>query len=765
MIRAPAHLRFVPHLCVGALIVGVVAPVLAIPMAVVVLAASVVSLVVAATRGWRVAGLAVMMGALAVGAMSWSSVRILQTEPAVASERRDVVGIVDVDSLPTTSAAGRSLRVRVVTLGRNGPPAGSRLIARLPTNDTTTIRWGHRLRVAGTVAPATAVGSPSWWRRYLARNAITGRLRLRTLHVVGTRGGVVGVRDDLRNVAHDGAGRGHDGDVRELVRGMTFGGGGELSDDTEEAFRDAGISHLLAVSGQNIVIVSGAVFALLLAVGLRRRTAAIVSVGVIVVYWVMCDGGPSVVRAAVVGLLGLACQLRSRSIDRWYLLLVGLAAILIHQPRAIFDPGLHLSFCAVVGLITIARPIEDWMGGWLPKRVAAFAAQAAAASIATAPAVIGNFGELSIVGLIVNVVAVPLAAPVVVVSLAGIVTGALITPLGVALGWCAGLGAIVLIGLSHAAAALPGASVTLPSWFGIIGAAVAVGIGAAILGLRKVPRRRSTVRRRAIGTAWAAIAVALAMVVVPTPAQPTPWPRGAAVTALDVGQGDAILLRSPAGAAVVIDAGPPDAEGDGAPVVRALRRAGVRRIDVLVVTHDHRDHTGGVSAVLREFTVREIALARSMPGVEGLARTNRTPVRRVVPGDQITVDVWRLDVLWPPADVRVEDLNDSSLVLRAEAPGLSALLPGDAESQVLARLLLGPVDVLKVSHHGSDDPGLPGLLRRLRPASGIISAGAGNSFGHPRSETLDALAASATVVERTDREGDVTVEADRSRDP
>ncbi len=765
MIRAPAHLRLVPHLCVGALIVGAVAPVLAIPMAVVVLTASVAPVVVAATHGWRAAGLAVMMAVLAVASMAWSSTRSAQTEPIVVTERRDVVGIVDVDSLPTTSAVGRSLRVRVVTLGRNGPPAGSRLIARLPTNNTTPIRWGQRLRVAGAVAPATVAGSPSWWRRYLARNAIAGRLRLRTLHVVGARGGVVGVRDDLRNVAHDGAGRGHDGDVRELVRGMAFGGGGELSDNTEEAFRDAGISHLLAVSGQNIVIVSAAVLALLLAVGLRRRTAVFVSVGVIGVYWVMCDGGPSVVRAAIVGLLGLACQLRSRSIDRWHLLLVGLAAILIHQPRAIFDPGLHLSFSAVVGLITIARPIEGWMAGWLPQSVATYAAQAAAASIATAPVVIGNFGELSLVGLIVNVVAVPLAAPVVVIALAGVVAGVLIAPLGVALGWCAGLGAILLIGLSRAAATVPGASVTLAPWLGIVAAAAAMGVGAAILGLRRAPRRRWTIRRRATGTAWAAIAVTLATVIVPTPAQPTPWPRAAAVTALDVGQGDAILLRSPAGAAVVIDAGPPDAEGDGAPVVRALRRAGVGRIDVLVVTHDHRDHTGGVAAVLREFTVNEIALARPMPGVEKLARTNRTSVRRVAPGAQITVDVWRLDVLWPPADTRVEDLNDSSLVLHAEAPGLSALLPGDAESAVLARLSLAPVDVLKVSHHGSDDPGLPALLRRLRPASGIISAGAGNSFGHPRQETLDALAASATVVQRTDRAGDVTVEAAASRDP
>ncbi len=279
----------------------------------------------------------------------------------------------------------------------------------------------------------------------------------------GRRGGLAGLRDRWREWAGARAGAGLAGDRAALVRGMALGGGEGLSQGAGDAFRDAGLWHLLAVSGQNVAVVAIAVLAGLRALGLGRRGAVAGAALVMCAYCLACDGGASVARAGIVGALGLLAELRSAPRERWYLLLVGLAALLAHQPRAVWDPGLQLSFAAVVGLFTLAPPLAGWLRGWLPGRVADLAALAAAAGLATAPVVVGVFGRLSLAGLVLNVVAVPLAAPIVVLALAGIAAGALLPAAGVALAWIAGLGAQALLWGARLAAAVPGAAVDVPT--------------------------------------------------------------------------------------------------------------------------------------------------------------------------------------------------------------------------------------------------------------------------------------------------------------
>ena len=253
------------------------------------------------------------------------------------------------------------------------------------------------------------------------------------------------------------------------------------------------------------------------------------------------------------------------------------------------------------------------------------------------------------------------------------------------------------------------------------------------------------------------------LLVVTRPGAPPPWPAVPALTVLDIGQGDAILLRSPDGAAALVDAGPP---GEPAPVVAALRRAGVRRLDLVAFTHASADHVGGVADVLERFPVGALVAPpmADEPTPPLLRAARRAASGRGVPaltvraGDRLAVGAWRVRVLWPARRPAAgADPNLGSMVARASAGGLDALLTADAESQVLAPLAPAPVEVLKVSHHGSADEGLPAVLRRLRPAVALISVGAGNRYGHPRRETADALAVAGVRTWRTDRSGDVTV--------
>ena len=197
---------------------------------------------------------------------------------------------------------------------------------------------------------------------------------------------------------------------------------------------------------------------------------------------------------------------------------------------------------------------------------------------------------------------------------------------------------------------------------------------------------------------------------------------------------------------------------------------GVERLSAALVTHDQSDHAGGLADVLGSMPVARVALAMPAPELEALAASRSVGVVRVAEGSELRSGDLRLSVLWPPrdrlavaagGDPGVEDPNAESLVLLAEWGHFSMLLPGDAESE-LAPLEPGPVDVLKVAHHGSADEGLASLLRTSVPRLAVISSGRENPYGHPAPETLDDLAAGGVAAVRTDLDGDVLIEADAS---
>jgi competence protein ComEC len=237
-------------------------------------------------------------------------------------------------------------------------------------------------------------------------------------------------------------------------------------------------------------------------------------------------------------------------------------------------------------------------------------------------------------------------------------------------------------------------------------------------------------------------------------------PAGLRVSVLDVGQGDAILLQ-PAGAEpVLVDGGPP---GDG--LASKLRAAGVERLGAAVVTHDQFDHAGGIRELLGTMPVGRLAYAVLGRPTLAEARTAGAAPWRLARGSELRDGLLRLDVLWPPRELlagrrRGEDPNLPAIVMLARWRRFRMLLTADAEAEATP-VDPGPVDVLKVAHHGSDDAGLGRLLDRARPRLAVISVGAGNPFGHPTPGTLATLAAHGVPVLRTDRDGAVVLEVDR----
>ena len=688
---------------------------------------------------------------------------------AVAVLAGVAVGDVRVAALehsPLTAEVGRSVSEQVVVqeAPRRSPYGGWSALVELRDEpvllrvaDTTD---GALPGVGSVLAVAGGLRAPSSFAASVHAHA---ELRAGQATVVGTRGGVNGVLDGVRTRAESALDRGLPPAAAGLLRGMVLGQDDALPEETRDAFRAAGLSHLVAASGTNVVLLAALAMGLGTALGLGLTGRLWLVLALIALYVPLAGGGASIQRAGIMGAAAVAAGLVGRPASRWYALGLAAAVTLVLDPRAAEEPGWQLSFVAVLALLVLVprwRLVLTRHG--VPRALAEVSAMTAAATLATAPVVALHFGQASLVGLPANVLAAPAVAPVMWLGVVGATVGQLLA-LGGPVAVLAGLvvdGADALAGfplgyltwIGTTAAAAPGAVVEVGPWL-VLAALAAVLVTTSS---RRV-RRRAPAAAAAMAAVWICVA--------PPSAAPAGVPAGLRVTFLDVGQGDATLVQEGA-RSVLVDAGLPDAG-----IVELLRRAGVRRLDLLVATHADMDHVGGAASVVSAVPVDAILDGRdgvSTAGGEAMAVAAAARGVRLITaqaGQVLRLDGLRLRVLWPrpeaPALHAGADPNDRAVVLEVEAAGARALLAADAESEVLARLELRPVDLLKVSHHGSGDPGLPSVLERLRPRVAGIEVGAGNTYGHPAPSTLTALARVPVVV-RTDRDGTVRLDLDRA---
>jgi competence protein ComEC len=320
-----------------------------------------------------------------------------------------------------------------------------------------------------------------------------------------------------------------------------------------------------------------------------------------------------------------------------------------------------------------------------------------------------------------------------------------------AIAWTAGWPAAYLAWCARLVGGLPFAQVD--SGLGVVALG---GAGLVLLGLL---RTRGRSRLAVGGAACAVVAIVAGWRL--APAERLPPPAGLRVTALDIGQGDAVLLQTPTGS-VLVDQGPP--EGRAAD---QLARMGVRVLGLLVLTHPQRDHVGGAAEVLERIEVDRVldpGLSARSPYTDAAlaaARSRGIPIDVARRGAEYRLGRLRLRVLWPedPGSAS-EDPNENAIVMLASYGSLDVLLTADAESGVVVPLRPPPVEILKVAHHGSADPVLPELLRLTRPQVALVSVGAGNDYGHPAPSTLAALNAAGLRLLRTDRDGRISVESD-----
>jgi competence protein ComEC len=610
-----------------------------------------------------------------------------------------------------------------------------------------------RARPVAPRGPETGFDERAW----LARRGVHVVVRGERPRLVGRRGGIGGVADRLRAHVETTLARGTSGERRRLLAGIVLGEDGGLEREVRDDFQASGLTHLLAVSGQNIAITAIGVVAVARVAGLGRLVGEGIAIAVVLAYALAVGWQPSVVRAAVAGVLASLAWIAARPRDRWHALATGALVLLAWMPSSALEPGFQLSFAAVAAIFVVLPRVARVPDAYpVPRGLWEVFVVAVACGLATAPIVWLHFGTIAIWTVPANVAAEPAMPPLIALSLAAAAIEPVLPGAATALAWLAGWCAAWIALVARVVADWPSAQAESPL--------VLAGAGLLVVAVALV--RRAPRYRRATAIAGL-LSVTLAFAAAGCALQPRPsWtpPEGLRVTFLDVGQGDAVLVEAP-GAALLVDQGPPEAD-----VASQLRRAGVRSLTAIVLTHPQRDHVGGAAGVLRRLRVGTVvdpglAAASSSPDEQAAlaaARRRDVPVVVVRAGQVFRAGRLRVRVLWPDGPgLESEDPNRNAVVLLASYRSVDVLLTADAESDVTSRLPLRPVEVLKVAHHGSEDPGLPDLLRVVRPRVAVISVGRGNDYGHPRAETLGALAAVPGLTTfRTDQDGRVVVESD-----
>ncbi len=529
---------------------------------------------------------------------------------------------------------------------------------------------------------------------------------------------------------------------RALVPALVDGDVSAISDEIRDDFRRSGLTHLMAVSGTNLTIVLAVLLVVGKAAGVRHRGLWVLGALSIIGFVLLARPDPSVVRAAGMGVVGVAA-LGYGERGGVRALAWAIIGLLFIDPWLARSVGFILSVCATAGILLLAPVLARPLLRWMPRWCALALAVPLAAQLACTPAIAAISGQISLIAVVANIFAGPAVAPATIAGLLGGVASLVSLPLGHLVGEIAAACAGWILAVGHRSASLDAASLV---WHGPWQLLIVI-----------VPL-----------VAWAIFHVAsrpvlfiglsLGLLIAIWRPPETGWPpSGWLMVACDIGQGDATVLDAGHGSAIVIDAGPEPATVD-----RCLDRLGIDRVLLMVFTHGHADHIAGWPGVMRGRKVDEIAI-----GPTGGPGGADIPRHVAVSGDTFSLAGIHAEVLWPPqtpavtvTDVAGSGPNNLSVVLAIKMRGVRLLLTGDIEPEAQDKLLRTGsdlhADVIKIPHHGSARQS-SAFFDAVGAHIATISDGADNDYGHPAAAALQLLRQHGIQWWRTDTDGDIAV--------
>lgn len=571
----------------------------------------------------------------------------------------------------------------------------------------------------------------------------------------------------VRNLIRQAIEQNLSGGPAGLLKGVLLGAKHAVPEEIKTTFAQTGVNHVLAVSGLHVGLIAGTVFFMLKILGIGRGITAALTICALIFYALITGLPPSVVRASTMGCVALLGIVGQRDIDGGNILGIAGLGLLIARPQDLFDVGFQLSFVATGGILIFYRPLRDLLPqkkGWYDTCVAGPLAVSIAAQATTLPFIVAYFGLVSVIGLIANLIVVPIVGIGVGLGLLTVLAFACWEPLATILNaanWLILSGAIKCAELM-AEPEWAAFEVVLPSWV----------IFAIYLVL--IPLIHPTARRL-----WSTYCLIIALILANIGIWKNIWQTESALEIyfLDVGQGDAIFCKYPNGRTLLVDGGIRTQYTDmGKRVILPfLKSQRIDHIDVVVGSHPHADHIGGLISVLEQVSVGHYLDAGqhvdSFTGkqLQEVVKTKGIRYQTVAAGDSL-VGIGGLVLHPTPAYVSAsgpapDGMNNGSVVIRIVHQGTSILLTGDIEHETDGDLMRWGhrlrSDILKAAHHGSRTSSTPEFLAGVTPGIVAISCGINNKFRHPSPEVIQRLRDMGIQIWRTDHSGAITARIDR----
>ena len=556
-----------------------------------------------------------------------------------------------------------------------------------------------------------------------------------------------------------------------LMNGMLIGYRGGLTDGVKEAFSDAGLLHIMAVSGANVAFLAAPLSFLLRLLRIRKRAANLVIIAFLNLFACVAGFEPSVLRAVSMACVILLAAVIYREPDVYATIAVSCIIMLLISPYMLFNIGFQLSYAATLGIVMLYGNISRAMRcRFIPKQAAEVIAATLAAQIGVFPISLIHFNKVSVISLLPNLLAAPLLGIITVLGAIMAVLGQFSITLSVLVGYVTNILLSAVLYITKWSASIPWATVRMatPPLAAVIAYYPAVWFMLWYAPLKNIRLKLKHVS--AILLLFAAICLVYAV-----------RPACLEVVFLDVGQGDSAFIRTVSGSKVLIDGGGsnnPDSDSrvGELTVVPFLLDSGTASLDAVIATHAHSDHIQGLADVIEFLTVKRLII----PSLDDeacfaelieIAGKKSIPVTRCSSGMVINLDRHTsMYVLNPDAGCRADEdsLNNTSLVLRLCYRNTSVLFMADAEKEVEEKLINSAFarcldsDVIKVGHHGSATSTGKAFLEAVDPVAAVISTGK-NNFGHPSEKVLRLLESKGIRYFRTDECGAVLLKSDGER--
>ena len=661
------------------------------------------------------------------------------------------------------------------------------IILNIYSKDPSELKYGTKVTLLAVISMPAEIRNPGGfdYRCYLAGKKVSAIAVLSTDGIVFKSEGNgslikkagLTVRSAILNVIRSSLPEKQAG----LLSAMLIGYRDDISDEVNRDFNIAGLTHLMAVSGANIAFLAMPLLFLLKKVKVRRCPANIITSFFLIFFLFITGFEASVTRAVIMAITVLAGQIFYREADTVSNLSFSCIVLLVINPFTLFNAGFQLSFAATLSLVLFNPYFRKLVSRrYLPKFITDTFASTVAAQVGVLPLLVCYFHRISIISVLSNILILPM------VELTTI-TGALTALAGLAgsfaskiIGYAACSLLTAILEITRISASLPFASVTTSRPPYII---IMIYYTLIFFNFRIRPRSGIKFSPAAV---IASICILGSVILL---SYTLPISHDLEITVLDVGEGDSIFIRTPEGLNILIDTGP-GGEGKydaGSGIVAPfLFYKDIYRLDSVIITHPHTDHSGGLPSILAEFEVKNIILPytlnqsvqtaqasssdnlldKGLAAIISDAGSKGTGITYCSSGARMLCSKsLALEVISPQKD-SIQDsgknsLNDQSLVLKLTYGSFSMLFMGDAEEPVEKRLISCNIkaDVLKIGHHGSSTSTSEAFLEAVSPEAAIISVGR-NNFGHPSDKVLQRLKSDGVRICRTDNCGAVTVKTD-----